>query len=107
NQISDEYGRDAALGTATAETAALWQSRCREREWEAAAKCLRPADKFPILRQFAGSFSLVFTSFQGVSENKEMDGFSTSNRQIQGKKRRNPLWIPSIFNAVAGVDCRL
>ena len=35
-----------------------------------------------------------------------MDGFSASNRQIQGKKRRNPWWIPSIFNAVAGVDCR-
>ena len=26
----------------------------------------------------------------GVSENEEIDGFSASSRQIQGKKRRNP-----------------
>ena len=44
--------------------------------------------------------------FKGFSENKEMRRFFARCEGMQGKKHRNPLWIPSIFNAANTAPCR-
>ena len=44
--------------------------------------------------------------FKGFSENKEMRRFFARCEGMQGKKHRNPLWIPSIFNAADTTSCR-
>ena len=42
----------------------------------------------------------------GVSENKEMHRFFVETGWLQDKKRRNPLWIASIFNAADTGFCK-
>ena len=47
-----------------------------------------------------------FCDLQGISENKEMHRLFVRCKRVQGKKRRNPLWISSIFNEAITTPCR-
>ena len=58
-------------------------------------KCRKPVKK-----------QKIFDDFQGVSENKEIDEFFAVSVEMQDKKRRNPWWIPSIFNAADAAHCK-
>ena len=42
----------------------------------------------------------------GVAENEENDEDFANGDGFEAKSRRNPLWIPRIFNAESGRVCR-